>query len=600
MNKQEVLKKYFGYDAFREGQEELISHILHKEDVLGIMPTGAGKSLCYQVPAIMMEGITLVISPLISLMKDQVGALNEAGIRAAYLNSSLNPNQYRKALSLAKQYTYKIIYVAPERLMSEEFLSFAQGMNIAMVCVDEAHCVSQWGQDFRPHYLKIREFVNALDQRPIISAFTATATKEVKEDIIRMLDMQEPFMITTGFDRDNLYFAVERPKDKYASVLNYLRQHPDTSGIIYCLSRKLVEEVSRRLCEDGYDATRYHAGLSDEERIRNQDDFIYDRKPIMVATNAFGMGIDKSNVRFVIHYNMPKNMESYYQEAGRAGRDGEDADCILLYSGQDVRLNQFLIDSSSSMKEDMSEEDREAIRQKEKERLKAMTFYCSIQGCLRHYMLKYFGEASEDYCGKCSNCLTQYETRDVSHEAVELLRCIQTSGERFGINVILDTLRGSKNAKVMQYHLDQNPHYGSLSQVPKQSLRQIADYLIFHEILQQSDDGYSIISIKDSGHILDGERVEMKVVKEVKEEKRHITSSDVDVSLFELLRIVRAQLARKAHVPPYVIFSDKTLREMSSKKPVNKEELLGISGVGEVKVRRYGEAFLSVIKEHTS
>lgn len=600
MNKHEILKKYFGYDSFREGQEELITHILQQQDVLGIMPTGAGKSLCYQVPAAMMEGITLVISPLISLMKDQVGALNEAGIRAAYLNSSLSYPQYRKALALAKEYTYKIIYVAPERLMSEEFLSFAQGMKISMVCVDEAHCVSQWGQDFRPHYLKIREFVETLDQRPILSAFTATATSEVREDIIRMLDMKDPFTITTGFDRRNLYFAVERPKDKYASVLSYLRKNPDTSGIIYCLSRKLVEEVCRRLEEDGYDATRYHAGLSDEERVRNQDDFIYDRKPIMVATNAFGMGIDKSNVRFVIHYNMPKNMESYYQEAGRAGRDGEDADCILLYSGQDVRLNQFLIDSSSSMKEDLPEEDVEAIRQKEKERLKSMTFYCSIQGCLRHYMLKYFGEQSEDYCGKCSNCLTQYETRDVSEEAVKILNCIRSSGERFGMNVILDTLRGSKNAKVLQYHLDQNPQYGSLVQLSKATLRQITEYLLFHDVLKQSDDGYSIISLHHAEAILNGEQVEMKVVKEVKEEKRHVDAGNVDVSLFELLRIARAQLARKAHVPPYVIFSDKTLREMSTKKPMNNEELLGISGVGEVKVRRYGEAFLSVIRKHTS
>lgn len=459
MKATEILKKYFGYESFREGQQELIDNILKHRDVLGIMPTGAGKSICYQVPAVMLEGITLVISPLISLMKDQVGTLNQAGIRAAYLNSSLSYAQYRKALSLARGYTYKIIYVAPERLMSEEFLSFAKEMKISMVCVDEAHCVSQWGQDFRPHYLQIREFLQEMPQRPIISAFTATATTQVKEDILQLLDMKEPYTITTGFDRKNLYFAVEKPKDKYQALLQYVKNNTEYAGIVYCLSRKTVEEVCERLCSDGFAATRYHAGLSDEERMRNQDDFIYDRKPIMVATNAFGMGIDKSNVRFVVHFNMPKNMESYYQEAGRAGRDGEAADCILLYSGKDVRLNQFLIEQGSGH-EDMDEDTRMELLQKEKDRLKSMTFYCTIPGCLRHYMLKYFGEEREGYCGNCSNCLTQYEERDITQDAVCLVECIRHSGERFGKTIIVDIVRGSANAKIKSYHLDRNPSYG--------------------------------------------------------------------------------------------------------------------------------------------
>lgn len=488
MKDYEVLKKYFGYESFREGQQELITNILERHDVLGIMPTGAGKSICYQVPAVMLEGITLVISPLISLMKDQVGTLNEAGIRAAYLNSSLSYAQYRKALSLARGYTYKIIYVAPERLMSDEFLSFAKEMKISMVCVDEAHCVSQWGQDFRPHYLHIREFLKEMPQRPIVSAFTATATTQVKEDILQLLDMKDPYTITTGFERKNLYFAVEKPKDKYQALLHYVKQHTEDAGIVYCLSRKTVEEVCDRLCADGFAATRYHAGLSDAERMNNQDDFIYDRKTIMVATNAFGMGIDKSNVRFVVHFNMPKNMESYYQEAGRAGRDGEQADCILLYSGKDVRLNQFLIEQGSGH-EDMEEAVRMELQQKEKERLKSMTFYCTIPSCLRHYMLKYFGEESDGFCGSCSNCLTQYEECDIRMEASRLVECIRHSGERFGKTMIVDIVKGSANAKIKSYHLDRNPAYGSLKDSSRNHLYEILQHLQFQGILKQSEDG---------------------------------------------------------------------------------------------------------------
>ena len=599
MKDYEVLKKYFGYESFREGQQELITNILERHDVLGIMPTGAGKSICYQVPAVMLEGITLVISPLISLMKDQVGTLNEAGIRAAYLNSSLSYAQYRKALSLARGYTYKIIYVAPERLMSDEFLSFAKEMKISMVCVDEAHCVSQWGQDFRPHYLHIREFLKEMPQRPIVSAFTATATTQVKEDILQLLDMKDPYTITTGFDRKNLYFAVEKPKDKYQALLHYVKQHTEDAGIVYCLSRKTVEEVCDRLCADGFAATRYHAGLSDAERMNNQDDFIYDRKTIMVATNAFGMGIDKSNVRFVVHFNMPKNMESYYQEAGRAGRDGEQADCILLYSGKDVRLNQFLIEQGSGH-EDMEEAVRMELQQKEKERLKSMTFYCTIPSCLRHYMLKYFGEESDGFCGSCSNCLTQYEECDIRLEASRLVECIRHSGERFGKTMIVDIVKGSANAKIKSYHLDRNPAYGSLKDSSRNHLYEILQHLQFQGILKQSEDGYSVLSIHQEELLPTDGPLMMKIVKEKQVQTPVVQTDSGDNRLFELLRICRSQLARKAHVPPYMVFSDKTLHDMCAKAPHSREEMLGVSGVGEVKYDKYGEAFLKVIASFDS
>lgn len=597
MNEVETLKKYFGYDAFREGQQELITNILQGRDVLGIMPTGAGKSICYQVPAAMMEGITLVISPLISLMKDQVGTLNENGIRAAFFNSSLTYAQYQKALQLAKQYTYKIIYVAPERLLNDEFLAFAKQMKIAMVCVDEAHCVSQWGQDFRPHYLQIQSFLEELPKRPIVSAFTATATTEVKSDIIRLLDMKQPFEITTGFDRKNLYFAVEKPKDKYQALLSYVKKNKNQSGIVYCLTRKSVEEVCERLNSDGFSATRYHAGLNEAERSRNQDDFQYDRKNIMVATNAFGMGIDKSNVRYVIHYHMPKNMESYYQEAGRAGRDGEPADCILFYGAKDVHTNLFLIEQSH-MQEDMDEATRAKLQAKEKERLKSMTFYCTITGCLRHYMLKYFGEQSEGYCGNCSNCMSQYEERDIKEAALQIVACIRRTNERFGKTMITDILRGSANAKLKSYHLDNLDGYGTLKQYSKTYMYQIMDDLLYHGILKQSQDGYAVLSIGDDSILHQEGPYLMKIMKEQKSNIPKKQETTMDQTLFENLRVCRMELAKKAHVPPYIIFSDKTLHDMSIKQPITKEEMLMVSGVGEVKYQRYGKTFLEVIQQY--
>ena len=598
MTPNDVLSKYFGYKEFREGQKELITHILAKKDVLGIMPTGAGKSICYQVPAVMLEGITLVISPLISLMKDQVQTLNQIGIRAAYLNSSLTYLQYKKAISLARQYTYKIIYVAPERLLSEEFLSFAKSMNISMVCVDEAHCVSQWGQDFRPHYLQIQDFLKALPKRPIVSAFTATATSVVKEDILRLLDMHDPYTITTSFDRKNLTFVVEKPKDKYKMLVKYLKKYKGQAGIIYCLSRKSVEEVCEQLKKDGYRATRYHAGLSDEERMKNQDDFIYDKKSIMVATNAFGMGIDKSNVRFVIHYHMPKNMESYYQEAGRAGRDGEKADCILFYSGKDVHLNQFLIEHGSGH-EDMDETMLAELMQKEKERLKSMVFYCTISSCLRHYMLKYFGEESNGYCGNCGNCLTKYEQINVCEEAKQVISCIKDSGQRFGKSMICDILRGSEGAKIKRYQLNTISSYGSLKKYPRNHIYDVIQLLLLKGILTQSDDGYSVLTIQQEDALENVTELFMNVVIERQEFITERKEPEEDPNLFEELRKLRLHLARQRAIPPYLIFSDKTLHDMCKKKPTSKKEMLAVSGVGEVKFQTYGKTFMELIRTYT-
>ena len=469
----------------------------------------------------MMKGITLVISPLISLMKDQVRSLNQAGISAAYLNSSLTQGQYFTALRYAKAGRYPIIYVAPERLTTEAFLDFALSADISMIAVDESHCVSQWGQDFRPSYLKIAEFVAQLPKRPVISAFTATATKEVREDIARLLGLQDPFCTTTGFDRENLYFAVKTPKDKYKEVHDYILEHPDDSGIIYCLTRKLVEEVCGKLIRDGITATRYHAGLSDEERRNNQDDFIYDRCRVMVATNAFGMGIDKSDVRYVIHYNMPKNMEGYYQEAGRAGRDGDPAECILLYSGKDVVTNQYLIERGQDNQE-MDAAAWRLVRERDQERLKKMTFYCFTHDCLREYILKYFGEYGKSYCGNCLNCQTEFEEQDVSREARAMIRCVESSGQRYGVNVILDTLRGASTAKIRQYEMDGNPEYGVCAKIPAHRLRQIFNYLVLKEYLHLTDDGYTIVkltaasrSFLEEGHILT-----MKMPKEQEPKKK--------------------------------------------------------------------------------
>lgn len=605
MNKYGVLSEYFGHTEFRNGQEEIIDNILSGRDVLGIMPTGAGKSVCYQVPALLFDGITIVISPLISLMSDQVSALVQSGVKAAYINSSLTFPQYREVFRRARMGMYKIIYVAPERLTTDEFISFAESTKISMVTVDEAHCVSQWGQDFRPSYLKIVEFIERLSYRPIVSAFTATATAEVKEDICNILRLNTPFTITTGFDRKNLYFGVRHPKDKYEELKQILDENNGKSGIVYCITRKTVEEVCEKLCDDGYSATRYHAGLEDEERRANQDDFICDKSTVMVATNAFGMGIDKSNVSFVIHYNMPKNIEGYYQEAGRAGRDGEPAECVLLYSGRDVQTNRFLIEKSNEENTEMTEEKRKAVQEKDLERLKAMTFYCSTTGCLREYILRYFGERSPAYCGNCSTCNTNFETVDITTEAQKIVSCVyrvQRSGRSFGRAMIADILKGSANKRIAQFGLDKLPTYGIMPTFTQVKILKIMDYLIENEWLAVEGEFSVVATTTKSAEIVrDRIKVEMKLEKESETAvsiKTATVDYGVDMGLFAELKKLRSSFAAELHVPAYIIFADAALKDMCRKLPETQAEFLAVAGVGKRKAESYGEAFCTLISNY--
>ena len=604
---QEILKQYFGYDSFRPGQDELVQAILSGRDTLGIMPTGAGKSICYQVPALALPGLTLVVSPLISLMKDQVGALNEAGVPAACINSAMSFEEMRDALYFAGRGQYKLLYVAPERLTAPFFLDFARRVPISMVTVDEAHCISQWGQDFRPSYLKILDFLAALPQRPLVSAFTATATAEVRDDIIRALGLEEPFVITTGFDRPNLYFAVEKPSSKPSALLAHLMQRRDKSGIVYCSTRKTVEEVCDMLLSRGLPATRYHAGLDPEERLANQDDFLYDRKTVMVATNAFGMGIDKSNVSFVIHYNMPKNMESYYQEAGRAGRDGEAADCILLYNGQDVRTAEFLIEHSHENEdESMDEKTRRQLIERDMERLKQMTFYATTTDCLRRYILNYFGEKAPLCCGHCGNCDTNFEEVDATMDARKILSCVYRLDERrlhFGKTVVAAVLTGSKSEQINRFHLDTLSTYNIMHEQTAVRVRQLIDVLLERGLLTADPERYNALFLTQTGNALMRGRGELhiRLPREKKPETARRTeelAADVDEKLFEKLRTLRTKVAQRAGVPPYVVFSNATLADMAARQPKSEYELLGVRGVGEAKARRYGAEFVDCIRAY--
>lgn len=619
MNKYEVLKKYFGYENFREGQERLIDTMLGGRDVLGIMPTGAGKSICYQIPALLFPGITIVISPLISLMKDQVQALNQAGVHAAYINSSLTENQIAKALQLAAAGRYKIVYAAPERLETYGFLDFARQAEISMLTVDEAHCISQWGQDFRPSYLKIVQFLKQLDRRPVVSAFTATATENVKEDIICVLGLHNPEVLVTGFDRKNLYFAVETPRKKDEFTLRYIQEHEGESGIVYCATRKNVDMLYEKLAAQGVAVTKYHAGLHNEERKKNQEDFIYDACPVMVATNAFGMGIDKSNVRYVIHYNMPQSLENYYQEAGRAGRDGEPSECILLYSAQDVAINRFLLDNKEE-NQDFTEEEAIAVRERDEERLRSMHYYCLTKNCLREYVLRYFGETGNGDCGNCSNCQREYESVDVTETAGKIVSCIREMRGRYGINVVAGTLAGDDRAKLREYGVAAYPSYGSLKDMTEAGIKQIINQMLIEGILEVTKDKYALLRTTDKAEkVLIGEyAVVMKELKKTpvyESDKNDRMRSGVSGSskkrisdilnsrglkLFEQLRSLRIEIAKEESVPPYIIFSDKTLTDMCVKAPFNKEEMLRVSGVGENKFERYGERFLQKIDEFTN
>lgn len=582
----QILQKFYGYEDFRPGQKKVVESLLNKNDTVAIMPTGAGKSICFQIPALLFEGVTLVISPLISLMKDQVDSLRQLGIAAVYINSSVSKAQLYKDLQDISAGFYKIIYIAPERLTSEYLPDSFKNLNISMVAVDEAHCLSQWGHDFRPSYRNILNFTNSLRIKPIISAFTATATPEVKTDIINLLGLKQPNVFVTGFDRPNLYFSVLRGEVKDKFVIDYVKKHQDEAGIIYVGTRKDVDALQVLLEIKGIKAGRYHAGMTDEERNQMQEDFLYDNLSVMVATNAFGMGIDKPNVRYVIHYNMPKNMEAYYQEAGRAGRDGLSGNCILLYSPQDTQLQKFLISKST---------ESEIRQQLEYKRLQLMVDYCHTPQCLRAFILHYFGEFDvEEHCDNCSNCKLEGELIDITIDAQKVLSCVYRMHERFGVKMIAEVLKGSKSAKVKQFNFERLSTYGLMKE---RKLKDISDLILRLSAMQYLDiteSQYPVVTLNElSWQVLRGQKKvwqKMIIVKKAKAKGE----------LFEALRSLRKELATKEKLPPYMIFSDATLTQMATDKPTDLELMKNIRGVGEFKLQKYGEEFLTVIKSYIS
>ena len=582
----QILQKFYGYEDFRPGQKKVVESLLNRNDTVAIMPTGAGKSICFQIPALLFEGVTLVISPLISLMKDQVDSLRQLGIAAVYINSSVSKAQLYKDLQDISAGFYKIIYIAPERVTSEYLPDGFKNLNISMVAVDEAHCLSQWGHDFRPSYRNILNFTNSLRIKPIISAFTATATPEVKTDIINLLGLKQPNVFVTGFDRPNLYFSVLRGEVKDKFVIDYVKKHQDEAGIIYVGTRKDVDALQVLLEIKGIKAGRYHAGMTDEERNQMQEDFLYDNLSVMVATNAFGMGIDKPNVRYVIHYNMPKNMEAYYQEAGRAGRDGLSGNCILLYSPQDTQLQKFLISKST---------ESEIRQQLEYKRLQSMMDYCHTPQCLRAFILHYFGEFDvEEHCDNCSNCKLEGELIDITIDAQKVLSCVYRMHERFGVKMIAEVLKGSKSAKVRQFNFERLSTYGLMKE---RKLKDISDLILRLSAMQYLDiteSQYPVVTLNElSWQVLRGQKKvwqKMVIVKKVKAKGE----------LFEALRSLRKELATKEKLPPYMIFSDATLTQMATDKPTDLELMKNIRGVGEFKLQKYGEEFLTVIKSYIS
>ena len=616
MDKLEALSRYFGYTEFRGAQEELIDAVLDRRDVLGIMPTGGGKSLCYQIPALLNPGVTLVISPLISLMRDQVLALKSAGIPAAYLNSSLSAEQRSLVFRNLRQGSYKILYAAPERLLGEGFLAMAREVPISLVAVDEAHCISQWGQDFRPSYLKIPEFLQALPKRPVVCAYTATATPAVRRDIQKCLGLQNPLVKVTGFDRPNLRFEVRIPESKRGTLLTLLALRKDKSGIVYCSTRKEVDSVCSFLLDKNFAAARYHAGLPDELRRQNQEDFLYDRKTVMVATNAFGMGIDKSNVSYVIHYNMPQSMESYYQEAGRAGRDGQKAECILLFGKRDIITAKFLIEKSYEESE-LPEEEKETLRQRDMKRLWDMVDYCQTPGCLRQYILSYFGQYNTPKCGNCGNCAPPKKetpppepekpgklgTKDITKEAQMVLSCIKRISTALGhdstITMTVLVLRGSKDKRIRENGLEALSTYGLMNAYAREELREIIAQLVQQGYLNCG--GNEILALTPAaGNVLFRGQAVTVAMDETQLNQRFPQSGAVagDSRLLSDLKALRLKLAEKENVPAFVVFSNATLEDMAKKQPKTIEEFLTVSGVGAVKARRYGTAFLKELRKH--
>lgn len=602
MELESLLKQYFGYTSFRPGQHEVIQTLLDGRDCLAIMPTGAGKSICFQLPALMMPGVTLIISPLISLMKDQVDSLVNQEIPATYINSQCTFEEAKARFAAIRAGRVRLVYISPERLENEFFTSFMQSLPISMFIIDEAHCVSQWGHDFRPSYCAIKDWIAALPKRPVVGAFTATATEKVKEDMMNLLGLEKERIFIGGFDRPNLYFRVVRTNRKLDFALSYVQQHKEESGIIYGATRKEVDRVYEELTRRGIRAGRYHAGLSDDMRRTMQDAFTYDRLQVIVATNAFGMGIDKSNVRYVIHYQMPKNIESYYQEAGRAGRDGAPGECILLFSRQDIMIQKFLIEQS------VNDSQQQAV---EFRLLNAMVRYCEGNHCLRHYILTYFGEhPSWQRCEKCGNCDQETVEEDMTEQVRSICLCVDELKGRFGMTMVCDILKGSQNAKVRRYGFENNSAFGMLGDFTLSEVRDMVRQCIDDGYLDQSDGKYPIVSLTAVGRqALSGHQriVQQKVVASdpvpelpKRQQKRRAGAIDEDAlrPLFDTLRAVRLELAKDEHIPPFVIFSDATLWDMAALKPDSLEAMSDIKGVGSFKLHKYGRQFVSAIQSY--
>lgn len=578
---QELLASYFGYSSFRRGQDETIKNVLDGKDTVCIMPTGGGKSICYQIPALVFEGTTLVISPLISLMKDQVDTLVQNGISATYINSSISIAEANQRIQLAKQGHYKLLYVAPERLDSMEFVDQLIDMKIPMIAIDEAHCISQWGHDFRPSYLHIHRILDYLPEKPLVLALTATATPQVRDDICNTLEINKENTIMTTFERENLSFSVIKGQDRNAYLADYIRQNQKESGIIYAATRKVVDQLYEDLMKAGVSVSKYHAGMSDSDRNEQQELFLRDEVSVMVATSAFGMGIDKSNIRYVIHYQLPKNMESYYQEAGRAGRDGLDSTCILLYSSQDVQVQRFLIDQSTG----------ESRFSNELEKLQNMTDYCHTEQCLQSFILQYFGEEPKEDCGRCGNCTDNRESIDVTRESQMVLSCMIRTNQRFGKQMIVQVLTGSKNKKVIEFNFHTLPTYGLLSNRSVKEVSEFIEFLISDELIAVEHGTYPTLKVTEKGkEVLLGKE---NVLRKERVETRQIVQ---DHPLFEVLREVRKEIAQGEGVPPFVIFSDQTLKDMCVKMPQNDSELLTVKGIGEHKLVKYGSHFLQAVQ----